>query len=169
MEIIAMYAGSFDPITKGHLNIIERACKMYDIVIMVVMTNSNKKETLFTAAERVELIRKSTLHLKNIIVAYQENSLVAVLAKELNATVLIKGLRAVTDFEKEFQQALTNKKLNPELETVFFSCDLEYMYLSSSMVKEVCRLGGEVKDFLPSQIYEDVVRRINKVKEKNNG
>ena len=158
MERIAICPGSFDPVTNGHLNIIERSSKLFDKLIVLVVVNPNKSP-MFTAAERVEFLRRATKHLPNVeIDSYQ--GLLADYAAKLGACTLIKGLRAVTDFEFEFQQALTNKKLNPELETMFMITDARYMYLSSSIAKQVAYFGGDVTDFLPDAIRGDVLARL---------
>ncbi len=156
---IAICPGSFDPVTKGHVDILERSSKLFDKVIAVVMVNPNKTPT-FTKDERVEFIKKATRHIPNIEVdSYL--GLVADYAREKNAHTLIKGLRAVTDFEYEFQQALTNKKLNPELETLFMVTNQEYMYLSSTIVRQIAGFGGKIEQFVPKQIEEEVFRRFN--------
>ncbi len=164
---IAICPGSFDPVTNGHLNIIERSCKMFDKIIVLVLVNPNKKP-MFTAEERVELLRRVTKHLDNVEVD-SYSGLLAEYAKKTNACSLVKGLRAVTDFEFEFQHSLTNKKLNPNLETLFMITDVNYMYLSSSMVKQVAHFDGDVRDFIPNEIYEDVLSHIKQDKRgKNN-
>ncbi len=155
---IAICPGSFDPITNGHLNIIERASKLFDKIIVLVLVNPNKKP-MFTEIERAEQIKRVTAHIQNVEVD-TFTGLLAQYAQEKNAVALIKGLRAVTDFEFEFQQSLTNKKLNPNLETMFMITDVNYMYLSSSMAKQVAMFGGDVKEFIPMQIYEEVCARI---------
>ncbi len=155
---IAICPGSFDPITNGHLNIIERASKLFDKIIILVLVNPNKKP-MFTELERTDQIKRVTAHMENVEVD-SYTGLLAQYAKEKNAVTLIKGLRAVTDFEFEFQQSLTNKKLNPNLETMFMITDVNYMYLSSSMAKQVAMFGGDVKEFIPEAIYEEVCKRI---------
>ena len=159
---IAICPGSFDPITKGHVDIIERTSKLFDKVYAVVMVNPAKTPT-FTTEERVNMIKKCTAHLDNVE-AESFEGLIADYAKQKDAHTLVKGLRAVTDFEYEFQQALTNKKLNPELETVFLTANAENMYLSSSVVKQVCEFGGDISEFIPAEVCEDIIRRI---KERN--
>lgn len=159
--------GSFDPATLGHLDIIRRSAKMFDRVIVVVMTNYNKKDTYaFTAPERVELLKRAIgNNLPNVEIDSYDG-LLADYAKKRNAIAIVKGLRAVSDFEYEFQQALTNKKLNSEIETVFITTRAENMYLSSSVVKQVCELGGDITDFVPPQICDDIIKRIRKFKVK---
>lgn len=143
---IALCPGSYDPVTRGHLNIIERSAKLFDKVIVVVLINSEKKY-VFTWQERVEMLRLATRDLPNVEVDFY-SGLVAEYARMKGASALIKGLRAVTDFEYEFQMALINKKLNPELETVFITTDARFMYLSSSTVREVARFCGDISDFV---------------------
>ena len=155
---IAICPGSFDPITQGHLNIIERCSGLFDKIIVLVLKNNDKLCT-FSITERVDFIRRSVAHIGNVE-ADSYDGLLADYAREKGAVALIKGLRAVSDFEYEFQMALTNKKLNPELETLFMNTDSEYMYLSSSLVREVAKLGGDISGFLPPQIVEDVCKRL---------
>ena len=156
----AVYPGSFDPVTKGHLDIIRRASKLFDKVIVVVMVNFHKPNSYFTASERVELIERSIPEeVKNCEVDMY-GGLLAEYCKKKGACAIIKGLRAVSDFEYEFQQALTNKHLNPELETIFMTTDQNNMFLSSSLVKQVCEFGGDVTEFLPAAVSEDIIKRI---------
>ncbi len=161
---IAVCPGSFDPITNGHLDIIKRASKLFDKVIVVVMVNFHKPNSYFTASERVELIERSIPEeVKNCEVDMY-GGLLAEYCKKKGACAIVKGLRAVSDFEYEFQQALTNKHLNPELETIFMTTDQNNMFLSSSLVKQVCEFGGDVTEFLPAAVSEDIIKRI---KERN--
>ena len=154
--------GSFDPVTMGHLDIIRRSAKMFDKVIVVVMTNYHKKNnSAFTSEERVELLKRCTADMPNVDVD-RYDGLLADYARRKEAVAIVKGLRAVSDFEYEFQQALTNKKLNNELETVFITTRAENMYLSSSVVKQVCELGGDISTFVPAEIREDIIKRIKK-------
>ena len=155
---IAIYPGSFDPITLGHLNIIERASKIFDEVIVCVMANSDK-HPIFSAEERVDFVTRATRHLSNVK-ADLHNGLVAEYARSHNSNVLIKGLRAVSDFENEFQMALTNKKLYPYAETVFLTPNSDNMYLSSSMVRQIARFGGDVGSFVPAAILDTVTERL---------
>ncbi len=159
---IAIYPGSFDPITKGHLNIIERAAKSFDKLIVCVMING-EKHPMFTLNERVEMIRRVTAHLGNVEVDYSD-ALLAEYAKARSAHVIVKGLRAVSDFEKEFQMAMINHKLNPELDTMFLTAEHQFMYLSSSIVKELGRYQADLSDFLPETIIPDFIARINETK-----
>lgn len=154
--------GSFDPVTMGHLDIIRRSAKMFDKVIVVVMTNYHKNNNYaFTSEERVELLKRCTADMPNVDVD-RYDGLLADYARRKEAVAIVKGLRAVSDFEYEFQQALTNKKLNNELETVFITTRAENMYLSSSVVKQVCELGGDISTFVPAEIREDIIKRIKK-------
>lgn len=155
----AICPGSFDPITKGHLDIISRAAAMFDRVVVVVMTNA-KKQCSFTPEERRDMITKTVAQLPNVDVDIY-NGLLAEYAAIHNAGVIIKGLRAMSDFEYEFQMALTNKKLNPEVETLFLTTSAENMYLSSSMVKQIASMGGDIRDFVPAAIHDDIVARIS--------
>lgn len=157
---IAICPGSFDPITKGHVDIIERTSKLFDKVYAVVMVNPSKTPT-FTTEERVSLIKKCTSHLENVE-AESFEGLIAEYAKQKNASTLVKGLRAVTDFEYEFQQALTNKKLNPNLETLFMVTNQEYMYLSSTIVRQIAEFGGDIEQFVPHEIKDELIKKMVK-------
>ncbi len=160
MSRIAVYPGSFDPVTNGHLDIIRRASKMFDKVIVLVSYNAKKHGGTFTPSERVEFIRRC-VNIKNVVVdSYQ--GLLADYVKISGASAIVKGLRAVSDFEVEFQQALINRQLAPEVDTVFLVSSLENMYLSSSAVKEICSLGGEINNFVPSEISDDIIKKISK-------
>lgn len=147
---IAVYPGSFDPITNGHLDIIERASKIFDKVIVGVLNNSSKNP-LFTASERLMLIEKVTDSLKNVEVECFDGLLVD-FARQHNANVIIKGLRTVNDFEYEFQMALLNKTLNSECETMFMMTNSKYSYISSSMVKELAGYKGDLAGLVPTEI-----------------
>lgn len=153
---IAICPGSFDPITLGHLDVIERASELFDKVIVLVMSNS-QKNCAFTVEERIELIKKC-IKLPNVDVDTYRGLLVDY-AKISKASVIVKGLRAVSDFDYEFQQALINKSLNPEVETVFIAARGENMFLSSSMVKEVCSLDGDISPYVPKEIVNDINQR----------
>lgn len=158
---IAICPGSFDPITIGHLDIISRCAKMFSKVIVVVMSNVHKNSGSFTVDERVEMIKKSVGHIENVEVDHYEG-LLADYAAIKKASAIVKGLRAVTDFEYEFQMALTNKKLNPEVETLFLTTSAENMYLSSSMVKQIASMGGDITEFVPPAIHKDIINRLKK-------
>jgi len=157
---IAIYPGSFDPITSGHLNIIQRAANIFDKLIVCVMVNAGKNP-MFSLAERVELIRRVTRDIPNLQVE-SSNKLLAEFAREQGSCVIVKGLRAVSDFENEFQMALINRKINPDLDTMFLTADSEYMYMSSSMVKELGSYGANLADFLPKEIIPDFQRKLGK-------
>jgi len=158
---IAVCPGSFDPITNGHLEIIRRASRMFDKVIVVVMSNYFKKTGAFTPDERVELIKRVTYDIPNVEVE-ASYGLLADYARERHAAAIVKGLRAMSDFEYEFQMALTNRKLNDQVETVFLTTSTEYMYLSSSLVKEVARLGGDISEFVPSCVANEIVNKFER-------
>ena len=157
----AIYPGSFDPITLGHLNIIKRAAVCFDKLIVCVMVNSEKvNRGLFTPEERVELIRRVVAKLPNVE-ADCSSTLIAEYARQKRACTLVKGLRAVSDYENELQMALINRKLNPRLETMFLPSSAQYTYVSSSMVKEMARYGAELSDFVPREIIGDVQRKMD--------
>lgn len=158
--VTAICPGSFDPVTYGHLDIVTRASKMFEKLIVVVASNSSKKSS-FTPEERVEMIKKCTADLPNVEVVHYEG-LLADYAAEIGATAIVKGLRAMSDFEYEFQMALTNKKLNPNVETLFLTTAAENMYLSSSMVKQIAKMGGDIESFVPDVIRQDIIDRIKK-------
>ena len=157
---IAIYPGSFDPVTSGHLNIIRRASNIFDKLIVCVMVNAGKNP-MFSLEERVDLIRRVTQDLPNVEVD-SSSELLAEYAKRRGSCVIVKGLRAGSDFENEFQMALVNHKINPELDTMFLTADSQYMYLSSSMVKELGSYGVELSDFLPEEIIPDFQRKLEK-------
>lgn len=161
-ERIAVYPGSFDPVTSGHLDIIRRSAKLFDKIIVVVMSNYRKIGSYaFTVDERVDFIKRCTKDIPNVSVdSYM--GLLADYAKQKNAVAVVKGLRAVSDFEDEFQQALINKKLNGNTETVFMAADTEHMFLSSSMIKQVCMLGGDISLFIPAEISNDIIEKLKK-------
>jgi len=157
---IAIYPGSFDPVTSGHLNIIRRAANIFDKLIVCVMVNAGKRP-MFSQEERVELIRRVTGDLSNVEVDCSAE-LLAEYAKRKGSCVIVKGLRAGSDFENEFQMALINHKINPELDTMFLTAESQYMYLSSSTVKELGSYGVDLSDFLPEEIIPDFQERIKK-------
>ena len=154
---IAIYPGSFDPITNGHLDIITRGAKIYDKLIVAVLVNVDKK-CLFTIDERVELIKRVTRNLDNVEVLSFDGLLVD-FAKIHNSKVILKGLRTVSDFEYEFQMALMNSKLNSEIETVFMMTSSAYSYVSSSSVKQVAKFGGSIKGLVPDELISDVMEK----------
>lgn len=155
---IAIYPGSFDPVTSGHLNIIQRAAKIFDRLIVCVMVNSGKKP-MFTLEERVDLICRVTGDLPNVEVEGSDE-LLASFAKRKGSCVIVKGLRAGSDFENEFQMAMINHKINPDLDTMFLTAEHQYMYMSSSTVKELGRYGANLSEFLPEAIIPDFQERI---------
>ena len=150
---IAVYPGSFDPVTMGHLNIITRASKLFDRVIVCVMVNSEKRP-MFTLAERRAQLERVTAGLDNVCVDAHDG-LLAEYAAQHGCCTIIKGLRAGSDFEKEFQMAMINRKLNPKLDSLFLTAEHQYMYLSSSIVKELAHYGAALGDFLPPEIIEE--------------
>lgn len=152
--------GSFDPLTIGHLDIITRSAKLFDKVIVVVMRNPNKDIGSFTTEERVDFIKRCTKDLPNVCVDSYAG-LLADYVREKGASAVVKGLRAISDYDDEFRQALTNQKLNSEMETIFMVSNAEHMFLSSSVVKQVCRLGGDVSTFVPEEICADIVKRLS--------
>ena len=156
--VTAICPGSFDPITLGHLNIIRRAAKIFDHVVVVCMVNAEKKSPLFTLEERVELIRRVVKRFPNVTVD-TSSQLLAEYAKQFEHALLVKGLRAVSDYESEAQMALINKKMNPNLETVFLTSSEKYTYISSSVVKEMARYGTDLRKFVPMEILDDVIEK----------
>ncbi len=156
---IAVCPGSFDPVTLGHTDIINRASRLFDKVIVLVSVNPQKNAS-FSVAERMDMLREVTKELDNVEVKCH-SGLLADYLKMTGACAIVKGLRAVSDFEYEFQQALANKKLCPEAETVFLVTSSENMYLSSSVVKEIASFGGDIRDFVPEQILDKIKQRIS--------
>ena len=154
---MAVYPGSFDPCTNGHLDIIDRSAQLVDKVIVAVLTNSSKAPVV-TVSERMELLKTVTAEYPNVEVCSFSGLLVDFLRK-IDAKVVIKGIRAVSDFEYEFQMALTNKALYPELETLFMHSSQEYMFLSSSVVKEVAKYGGSLDGLVPNEVIPIVEKR----------
>ena len=161
---IAICPGSFDPITLGHLDIIQRASLMFDKVIVAVLVNPGKNPS-FTAEERLDMIRRAVADIPNVE-AECFDGLLADYARMRNAHTIVKGLRAVTDFEYEFQMALINRKLNPDADTVFLTTSSQHMYLSSSMVKSIAQFGGDISDFVPECICVEISERLSRREEK---
>lgn len=163
---IAICPGSFDPVTLGHVDIIRRASQLFDQVIVVVMSNVSKSP-LFSQVERMDLLQRAVKEadLHNVTVDCYDG-LLAEYAHSRRATAIVKGLRAMSDFEYEFQMALTNRKLNPEVETVFLTTTADHMYLSSSLVKQVALLGGDISDFVPSCLLPDIIDKLRKETEQ---
>ncbi|MGI5850618.1 MAG: pantetheine-phosphate adenylyltransferase [Caldicoprobacterales bacterium] len=155
---IGVYPGSFDPVTEGHMDIIKRSAKMFDKVIVAVARNYSKKP-LFTAEERMELIQRSLQGLPNVEVDSFEGLLMDYIHSK-DAQVIIKGLRAISDFEYEFQMALMNRKLDSKVETIFMMTSYKYSFLSSSMIKEVASLGGCISGLVPENIIADIYRKL---------
>ncbi len=159
MEKIAIYPGSFDPPTSGHLDIIDRAFTIFDEIIVVVIDNPSKK-TLFSVKERVEMLEKIYSSIEEIKIESYDGLLVD-FARIKNATAILRGLRAVSDFEYEFQMALMNRKLNPDINSVYLMPLEEFSYLSSSLIKEVYSLGGDVSGFIPPVVEKYLSRKLN--------
>lgn len=158
---VAIYPGSFDPITNGHLDIITRGSKLFDRLIVGVLVNVDK-QGLFTINERVELIKKATEHLPNVdVISF--NGLLVDLARQYEAKIILKGLRAVSDFEYEFQMALMNSRLDSNIETLFMMTSSEYSYLSSSSVKQVAKFGGNISGLVPNVIITEVYSKIREL------
>ncbi|WP_044973794.1 pantetheine-phosphate adenylyltransferase [Ruminococcus sp. HUN007] len=162
MRRIAVCPGSFDPVTFGHIDIFTRASTLFDKVIILVSTNLSK-QPLFTPTERIKMIMDVTAGMDNVVIDILDG-LLADYVREVGACAIVKGLRAVSDFEYEFQMALANKKLYPDAETVFLTTSTENMYLSSSVVKQIAAFGGDISSFVPEIIRESIVNRITGVK-----
>jgi len=159
MQINAIYPGTFDPITNGHLDIIARASKLYSKVIVAVAVNRGKTP-LFTLEERVQMVESVTTEFTNIQVIGFDNLLVDC-AEQQNATVILRGLRAVTDFEYEFQLAGMNRKLAPQLETMFLTPAEQYEFISSTMIREIAQLKGDVSCFVPVVVHQRLIKKFN--------
>jgi pantetheine-phosphate adenylyltransferase len=151
-KITAIYAGSFDPVTYGHIDIISRASKLFERLIVAIGANSMKKN-IFSEKERLEMMKKACLKFKNVEVDTFDE-LIVKYAKRKNASILVRGLRAVSDFDFEFQMYLMNKKMYPELSTIFLMPDEKYVYLNSSLIREVARMKGDVKNFVPDFVVK---------------
>ncbi len=160
--IIGIYPGSFDPVTLGHLDIIRRSAKMVDKLVIGVLNNS-AKHPLFTAKERVDMLRMVTKELDNVVVEAFDG-LTVEFAKSKNATVMVRGLRAVTDFEYEIQIAQTNHAIMPDIDTIFLTTSVQYSYLSSSIVKEVASYGGDITKFVPETILPVVLNKFKSIR-----
>ncbi|MBK7444745.1 MAG: pantetheine-phosphate adenylyltransferase [Ignavibacteria bacterium] len=151
-KLVSIYPGTFDPVTNGHLDVIERASGLFEKVIVTIAVNQNKKP-MFSESERKDMLINVTSHLKNVEVDFFEGLLVKY-AEEKKAGVIIRGLRAISDFEYEFQMSLTNRKLNPEINTVFLMPHEKYSYLNSSLVRELASFNANVKEFLPEYVLK---------------
>ena len=160
----AIYPGSFDPVTLGHLDVIERSSKVVDHLIVGVL-NNNVKNPLFSVEERVEMLESVTSHLPNVEIQSFSGLLID-FARKTDSYIIIRGLRAITDFEYELQMAQTNQKIAPNIETMFLTTNLEYSYLSSSTVKEVAWFGGDISQFVPPLVVERVRRKYEEEMEK---
>ncbi|MCQ2464537.1 MAG: pantetheine-phosphate adenylyltransferase [Oscillospiraceae bacterium] len=161
MRRIAVCPGSFDPVTYGHIDIFNRASTLFDKVIILVSTNLSK-QPLFTPTERIQMIMDVTSGMDNVVIDILDG-LLADYVRDVGACAIVKGLRAVSDFEYEFQMALANKKLYPDAETVFLTTSTENMYLSSSVVKQIAAFGGDISSFVPDEIRERIESRIKKL------
>jgi pantetheine-phosphate adenylyltransferase len=150
--VLAIYPGSFDPVTNGHLDLIERAAKIFERLVVAVLRNQDKSP-MFTLGERVEMLRETTRLFPNVEVDTFDGLLVDY-ARKIDARVLLRGIRAVSDYEYELQMALMNRKLEPQLETVFMLPAVEYSYLSSHLVRELARLGGSVNGLVPAAVEQ---------------
>ncbi|MEE4357836.1 MAG: pantetheine-phosphate adenylyltransferase [Desulfococcaceae bacterium] len=160
MERIAIYPGSFDPVTNGHLDIIQRAAGLFDKIIVAILCNPTKK-SLFSVEERVEMLEDNIKEFSNVEVDSARGLLVDY-AKKRNACAILRGMRAVSDFEYEFQMALMNRKLNREIQTVFLMTGLRWIFTSSSIIKEAARFGGDIDDMVPPLVSEKLKEKINR-------
>ena len=163
---IAICPGSFDPITLGHLNIIRRASKIFDKVVVCVMNNSAKRSPMFTIEEKIDMVTRAVSRYPNVIVDCS-SGLLAEYARQYEGAVIVKGLRAASDFEYEFQMNLINKKINPELETMFLTASEKYTFLSSSVVREMAMYGADLTGLVPNEIIDDVMNKAAQWREKD--
>lgn len=163
----AVYPGSFDPVTKGHLDIIERAAAIVDELIVGVL-NNNEKIPLFSVEERVKMLKDVTVHIPNVRIE-SFSGLSVEFVKKCGAAFLVRGLRAVTDFEYELQMAQTNRSIDREVDTLFFTTELKYAYISSTIVKEVAYYGGDISGFVPPQVVQCVCEKISQKTRGNTG
>jgi len=160
---IALYPGTFDPVTRGHLDVLKRACEIFDKVIISVAVNEDKNP-LFTIEERTELIRENLEHIPNAEVASVEGLLVD-FARQVGAKALIRGLRAVSDFEFELQMAQMNRNLDEEVETLFLVPNEAYTFISSKLIKQVANYGGDIRKFVPRNVYEALCKKLPELKQ----
>ena len=158
MAVRAVYPGSFDPLTNGHLDLIERSLRLFDELVVAVVTNP-AKTALFTDGERVDMIREATRHLREIEIVVFDGLLVDLTAR-LGARAIIRGLRAVSDFEYEFQMAMMNRHMKPHIETFFMAAGAKHFYTASRLVKQVASLGGDVRELLPEAVYQRLLARV---------
>jgi len=159
----AIYPGSFDPVTNGHLDIANRAAALFDELIICVY-DVPQKTLMFSTEERVDLMKKAVEHLPNVrVVAY--SGLTVNFAQRMNAKVIVRGLRMSSDFEREFEMALMNKKLGPDVELVCLMTSLEYQFISSSLLKEACELGGDIKNLVPQHVYTALAKKFGVAQE----
>ena len=158
---VALYPGSFDPITLGHLDILERAMEIFDRVVVSVLRNPDK-QPLFSVEERLELIREAVRPLNGEVEVDAFDGLTVEHAKRVGAVAIVRGLRAVSDFESEFQMALMNRRLDPDIHTVFLMTSAPNVFMSSALVKEVCRLGGDISEFVPPPVAEALRQRVGR-------
>lgn len=159
----AIYPGSFDPITLGHLNIIRRISGIFEKVVVCIMKNAGKQNPMFTRDERVELARRVVSRFPNVEVTTYDGLIAEYANRFAEGAVIVKGLRANTDFENEFQMALINKKINPDLDTMFLTASEKYTFLSSSVVKEMASYGADLSEFVPFEIIDDVMERAQQI------
>tara|TARA_Y100000996_G_scaffold9443_1_gene7811 strand:- start:749 stop:1240 length:492 start_codon:yes stop_codon:yes gene_type:complete len=158
-----IYPGSFDPLTNGHLDIIKRASKMFDHIVVAVVENNSKKEFLFNTSERKKMIQDSVVSLSNVSVESFDGLLIDFAVKQ-NSNTIIRGLRVLSDFEYEFRMALMNRKLNDQINTIFMMPNEKYTHIGSSLIKEVGLLGGKIDDYIPDPILSSVKNKINEKK-----
>ena len=163
----AICPGSFDPITLGHLNIIRRCSRIFDKVVVCIMKNSTKTSPMFSAEERVDMVRRACIRYANVTVE-SSDILLAEYVRRFENPVIVKGLRAASDFEYEFQMDLINKNINPELETMFLTASGKYTFLSSSVVREMARYGADLTGLVPSELIEEIETKAKQWR-KNNG
>jgi len=158
---IAIYPGSFDPVTNGHLDILERGLYIFDHVIMAILVNPSKK-SLFTVEERVEMLRECTKDIENVEIDTFDGLLVDY-AKSCNASAILRGMRAVSDFEYEFQLALMNRRFNRDIQTVFLMTGLRWIYTSSSIIKEAARFNGDISGMVPAYVVKKIKAKMNEI------
>lgn len=168
LPIIAVYPGSFDPITNGHVDIIKRASRIFDRVIIAV-AEALHKNTLFTLSERLNFTQKAIKDIPNVEVSPLSNKLLVDFCEEVGASVIIRGLRAVSDFEYEFKLAWINRRLRPNIETVFLIPSEEYAYLASSLVKEIATLGGKIDGLVPHNVARALYKKKEEIRQKGTG